>query len=352
MKSSVGNQFVTIRRYMMRMATAPALSVIMSVYNGAQHLYPAVQSILDQDFTDFEFLIVNDGSTDASGAILKDLAETDARIQVIDRENRGLVASLNEMLTIAKSPLLARMDSDDIAMPTRFSNQIAYLAVNPDVGILGTSNHDLDENDRIIGTTDEYPVSSIDAKAWLQKGPPLCHPSVMMRTELIRRLGGYRKAFRHAEDYDLWLRASRHTEIANLPDRLLLYRRSDGQISQKYAAEQATAAAIAWLDHERCLRGHPSLFDHAAELPSFGMLDELFGTTGVAAAARKRVVEKLRYSPALLSGPEFSLFVDQARSGNGFDGSLRTILRLGKIGKLRRAVALASVMAGALLSSS
>ncbi len=337
---------------MARMATTPALSVIMSVYNGAAHLNPAVQSILDQDFTDFEFLIVNDGSTDASGAILQELATTDARIRVIDHENRGLVASLNEMLAVAKAPLIARMDGDDIAMPNRFSRQIAYLEAHPDIGILGTNSHDLDENDCIMGVTDNFPVTCVEAKAWLQHGPPLCHPSVMMRTELIRRLGGYRAAFRHAEDYDLWLRASRQTAIANLPDRLLLYRRSSGQISRKYAVEQATAATIARLDHQHCLDGKASLFDGIVEPPRLDMLDELFGTTGVAAAARKKVVEKLRYSPKLLSGPEFSLFVDQARSGEGFDGAVRTVLRLGRIGKLTRAIALASVIAAALLSSS
>lgn len=337
---------------MTRMATTPALSVIMSVYNGAAHLYPAVQSILDQDFADFEFLMVNDGSTDASGAILKDLAAADARIRVIDRENRGLVASLNEMLAVANAPLLARMDGDDIAMPNRFSRQIAYLEAHPDVGILGTNSHDLDESDCIIGATDNFPVSCAETMAWLRHGPPLCHPSVMMRTDLIRRLGGYRAAFRHAEDYDLWLRASRQTDIANLADRLLLYRRSTGQISRKYAVQQATAASIAWFDHQRCLDGKASLFDGAVEPPSLDTLDELFAETGVAAAARKKVVEKLRYSPKLLSGPEFSLFVEQARSGEGFDGALRTVLRLGRIGKLTRAVALASVMAGALLSSS
>ena len=343
---------MTISRYHVRMATAPALSVIMSVYNGAAYLYPAVQSILAQDFTDFEFLIVNDGSTDASSNMLKALAASDARITLIDRENRGLVASLNEMLFAAKAPFTARMDGDDIAMPDRFSKQMTYLAAHPEIGILGSNTHDLDEKGRIIGATDNYPLTPDAAQAHLKNGPPLCHPSVMMRTALIRKLGGYRAAFRHAEDYDLWLRASRQTAIANLPDRLLLYRRSPSQVSQKFAAEQAMAAVIAWFDHERCLAGWPSLFDSATELPDFDQIDALFGDEGLGAAARKKLVERMRYSPDMLRGSDFAVMMAQARSGRGFTGAGRTILRLGRMGKVSRAVSLAAAMTGTLLSSS
>jgi glycosyltransferase involved in cell wall biosynthesis len=334
------------------MATAPALSVIMSVYNGARYLYPAVRSILDQDFADFEFLIVNDGSTDTSGQILHALAREDARIKLIDRENRGLVASLNELINTAQAPLLARMDCDDIAMSTRFSRQIVHLEAHPEIGILGSNSFDLDENGKLIGAADNYPLTPCEAIAQLPEGPPLCHPSVMMRTVIVRELGGYRAAFRHAEDYDLWLRASRHTHIANVPDRLLLYRRSHAQVSQKYAAEQAIAAAIAWEDHQLCLSGNHSLFDDIDTLPALDDLDMFFRQNGVAAAVRKKLVERMRYSHAMLHGPEFGMMMDQIRSGGGFDGAGRTILRLGRVGRVARAVSLAMVMAGLLISSS
>jgi glycosyltransferase involved in cell wall biosynthesis len=334
------------------MATAPALSVIMSVYNGAAHLYPAVRSILDQDFADFEFLIVNDGSTDGSAEILRVSANEDARIKLIDRENKGLVASLNELINVARAPLLARMDCDDIAMPNRFLRQIAYLDQHPAIGILGSNSHDLDEDGVLIGATDNYPLTHRDALTRLADGPPLCHPSVMMRTSVVRDLGGYRAAFRHAEDYDLWLRASRHTDIANLADRLLLYRRSKAQVSQKYAAEQAKAAAIAWHDHQLCLSGSPSLFDNIDSLPGIDELDIVFGQEGISAAVRKRLVERMRYSPEMLHGPEFGMMLEQIRSGGGFEGAGRTILRLGRMGRVARAVSLATVMTGLLLSSS
>lgn len=343
---------MTNSRYARNMASLPALSVIMSVYNGAAHLYACVQSILQQDYADFEFLIVNDGSTDESGAILRGLAKSDNRIRLIERENRGLVVSLNELIALAKAPLLARMDSDDIAMPHRFSAQITHLAHHPEIGILGSNTHDIDESGLIIGATDDYPLDPVKTRTLLKDGPPVCHPSVTMRTALVRKLGGYRPAFRHAEDYDLWLRASLHADIANLPQRLLLYRRSPQQISRKHAAEQAKAAAIAWLDHVRCCEGKESLFDDVAELAEIDALDVLFDDSSVSAFVRRKVVERMRYSNEMLEGPEFGLMMQQIREGKGFEGAGRTILRLGKKGRIVRAVALASAVTGLLLSSS
>jgi glycosyltransferase involved in cell wall biosynthesis len=334
------------------MATAPALSVIMSVYNNAAHLYPCVQSILQQHFDDFEFLIVDDGSTDGSTDILRELAAKDPRIRLIIRENKGLVASLNELLEAARAPLLARMDSDDIAMPERFAKQIAYLSAHPHIGILGTNTHDLDETGLLLPLPATYPSSPADVGRLLELGPPVCHPSVMMRTELIRNLGGYRAAFRHAEDYDLWLRAARVTQITSLPERLLLYRRSVQQISQKYAIPQAKAAAIAWLDYEHTGNGEPSLFNDCDDLPEIDELDHIFKRDGASAFVRRRIVERTRYSNELLLGPAFHMMVDHVRGGGGFTGSLRTILRLGRKGRLIRAMILATAVAGFFVSSS
>src|SRR4029079_10086491 len=108
--------------------TTPAISVAMSVYNGERFLGPAIESILAQTFGDFEFLILDDGSRDATTQIVLDYAARDARVRPILRENRGLVASLNQLLDEARAPLVARMDADDIARPERFERQIAFLA--------------------------------------------------------------------------------------------------------------------------------------------------------------------------------------------------------------------------------
>ena len=343
---------MTISVYSVRMATGPTVSVIMSVYNGAPYLYACMQSILQQRFANFEFLIVNDGSTDQSSDILQNLAAADSRIRLIERENRGLVFSLNELVAEAQAPLLARMDCDDIAMPDRFSKQVKFMHANPEIGILGSNTHDLNEDGLIIRATEEYPLSPSTARDWMKNGPPVCHPSVMMRTAIIRELGGYRAPFRHAEDYDLWLRAALITDICNLPDRLLLYRRSSQQISQKHAGEQAKAAAVAWLDYVRRCDGHDSLFDARSDLPHYDELDQLFDEVGASAFVRRKVVERLRYSNEMLEGPEFNMMVQQVRAGESFDGAMRTILRLGRKGRMLRALVLASAVAGLVISNS
>ena len=118
--------------------TAPPLSVAMSVYNGERFLAEAVESILSQSFGDFEFLILDDGSHDGTRDILAEYGGRDPRIRVILRENRGLVASLNQLIGEARAPLVARMDADDISHRDRFSRQLAFLAGNPDYGVIGS----------------------------------------------------------------------------------------------------------------------------------------------------------------------------------------------------------------------
>jgi Glycosyl transferase family 2 len=326
------------------MSAIPAISVIMSVYNGAQYLFSAVQSILDQDFTDFEFIIVNDGSTDDSIDILREMAARDARIRLIDRENRGLIYGLNELIAAARAPYLARMDADDAAMPRRLGLQYAFMEANPDVGVLGTNTHELDENGRVFACHDFYPDEPVGIAAMLKLRPPVCHPATMIRTALMREIGGYRPAFSHAEDYDLWLRLSRVTVIRNLPERLLLYRRSDNQISQKHAMQQSISAKIARLAHENILAGRTDPFESASTLPDLNQLDAILGIEGASAAAQKWVVEQSRYTPDMLHGGGFAMMLDQARQKSGFDGAWRTVSRLSLSGNTIRAVALARAL--------
>ena len=119
----------------------------MSVYNGERFLAPAIESILGQTFGDFEFLILDDGSTDATPRIVAGYAALDPRIRPIIRENRGLVASLNQLLEEARAPIVARMDADDISRPERFAKQAAFLDAHPDYGVIGCWTEDIDENE-------------------------------------------------------------------------------------------------------------------------------------------------------------------------------------------------------------
>jgi glycosyltransferase involved in cell wall biosynthesis len=316
----------------------------MSVYNGGRHLFAATQSMLEQSFDDFEFLILNDGSTDQSSAILREFATRDPRIKLIECDNRGLVASLNELVMAAKAPLLARMDCDDISTPQRLAKQISFMRSNPEIGVLGTNTHELEDDGRLLNCVDFHPTDAAHVKAALEHGPPLCHPSVLMRADLVRAVGGYREAFRHAEDYDLWLRLSEVTNLVNLPDRLLLYRRSAGQVSQKYRYEQSLAAAVAWEVHRLRLAGKEDPLTAIQRMPSINELAAMLGSPDVYANIRRRLVEKIRYDQTMLAGEQFALLLDQAKAVSQFEGAWRTVARLGKMGEYGRAWQLASAL--------
>ena len=272
----------------------PRISVALSVHNDELFLPAAIESILGQSFGDFEFLIVNDGSSDRSGAIIDDYARRDSRVRPIHQENRGLIASLNRLIDEARAPLIARMDGDDISLPDRFSRQVEYFDLHPDHGVLGTSTHDIDEAGTLRLQTDGRPLDHAGIVAALQHGSPICHPSVMMRRDAVRAVGGYRPAYRHCEDYDLWLRLSPHTRLGNLPERLIHYRRSDSQVSERHLVEQHKGAVAALLSQRERLAGRPDPTQGLAVLPPIDAFDALFGRAGVAREVRARLTRTHR----------------------------------------------------------
>jgi hypothetical protein len=318
----------------------------MSVYNNAPHLAQAIESILAQSFGDFEFLIVNDGSTDGSGAMIDAYAAKDARIRAIHQDNRGLIASLNRILHEARAPLVARMDGDDIALPARFERQIAFLADHPDHGVVGTWVDCIDED----GSPRPYrcpvqPTSHDELLKQLETGPSLCHPSVMMRRDVVLAAGGYHRAYVHCEDYDLWLRLSERTRLTSIPERLLLYRHSYSQVSSRHILSQTTGAAIAWAAHVERASGRPDPMAELAALPPIDKLDELFGRSGIGRAVRARVVGSILYSPVASKDEGYRLLLDHVRSGGGKNGLWRAAARLLKFGKPARALRLAAALA-------
>jgi len=292
----------------------PAITVGLSVYNNARHLDAAITSIRAQTFGDFEFLIVDDGSTDGSTAIIAAHAAEDARIRPILRENRGLVASLNQLLEEARAPLFARMDGDDICRPERFARQVDFLAAHPACGIVGTWAELIDAQDRPLGAGGEKPVTHADLLAALRTGPLFCHPSILARTDLLRAAGGYHPGYRHCEDHDLWLRLSGLTTLANLPERLIRYRVYPGQVSQRHAVEQALNVAVSWEAHLRRARGEPDPIPPGTAVPPLGELDALFGEPGLAKRLRRDLVERLAWQPAALAGDGRALLLDHIRA--------------------------------------
>jgi len=212
-------------------AENPIVSVIMPVFNGEKYLKESVSSILNQTFDNFEFLIINDGSTDNSLDIIKSF--NDDRIILINNEtNLKIVTSLNKGLSRAKGKYIARMDCDDISLPRRLEKQVAFLENNEDIGICGSWISLIGEKENEIW---QSPINPDEIKCRLLFHSTLFHPSVILRKQLLSISGlKYDKKFLYAQDYNLWVEASRITKISNIQEVLLLYRIHKQKISSKY----------------------------------------------------------------------------------------------------------------------
>jgi GT2 family glycosyltransferase/radical SAM superfamily enzyme YgiQ (UPF0313 family) len=222
---------------------SPDISVVMSVYNGAAHLEEAVTSILQQTYANFEFIIVNDASTDGTGEILQKI--DDCRVLVITNpHNLGLTKSLNIGIKAARAPYIARMDADDLSLPHRFERQRQFLEEHPDYALVGSPYYQIDDNSR-IRTLIEVPTRDADLRAGLRQQNWFGHGSVMMRREAVRQMEGYDEQFEYAQDYDLWLRISEHFKIGNLEEPLYCWRASASCLSHSKSQEQEYFAGLA-----------------------------------------------------------------------------------------------------------
>ena len=215
----------------------PKVSVIMPVYNGEKYLNEAIESILYQSYSDFEFIIIDDHSTDDSVSIIN--AYKDPRIIfTCNDQNIGVTRSLNLGLSLAKGEYIARMDADDISLPERFKNQVSYLDAHPDVGVLGTSVCLINQSGK-IGEQIRFPESHILLRwrlCFFEN--PIIHPSVMMRRQLVNMFNGYDPKMHTSQDHLLWCRLSGVTHLANLPDIYLYLRKHQKNISSSKWGEQ------------------------------------------------------------------------------------------------------------------
>jgi glycosyltransferase involved in cell wall biosynthesis len=210
----------------------PQISVLMPVYQAERYLEEAVESILAQSFDDFELLALDDGSTDESPRILAALADRDDRIRVHVAPHAGLVSRLNEGLAQARGTYIARMDADDISYPERFERQIAFLETHPECVAVGTAVDEVDPDGRPIRPLDIRPShEEIESRLLQGDGGALIHASALYRTDALRGVGGYRQGLDGGEDIDLHLRLAECGRLANLPDRLFLYRKNLGGVT-------------------------------------------------------------------------------------------------------------------------
>lgn len=208
----------------------PKVSIIMSVFNGQDHIKECIDSILSQTLTDFEFIIINDGSDDQTAERLKEYS--DPRIRTVEQENSGLTKSLNRAVNLSGGKYIARIDADETAMPNRLAAQVDFLNTHPDVGLVGSFYINTDSDGRLLHKI-ETPVSDGDIRMRLRIANAIGHGSVMIRKDVFRTVGLYNEDLKYVQDFELWGRIAKSFKVHNLPEYLLKRKVTDASLSSK-----------------------------------------------------------------------------------------------------------------------
>ena len=240
--------------------SGPLVSVVMATWNGIAFLEEAVTSVINQSLQEFEFIIVDDGSTDGSLDLLRQYARWDPRINIVSQAHAGLVEALNRGCALARGRYIARLDSDDIAKPQRLEIQVRYLDEHPTTVLLGGHIECINENGDVLFMM-AWPGSTDGLHDYMLLDCCVSHTTVMFRRDVFVRLGGYRSEFRHAEDYDLFLRMSDKDVIDNLPLPLCQYRLHREQVSMRDCEQQVISGVGARIvtRHRRASHREPIL---------------------------------------------------------------------------------------------
>lgn len=216
----------------------PRVSVLTATYNGERYLDLAISSILDQTFSDFEYFLIDDASTDSTSSLVATWAACDPRIRLLHNEQSLRPAgALNCALAQARGDYIAILDHDDLAMPTRLAEQVAFLDTHPEIGVVGSQVQGIDEEGKETKIND-FPTEKILSRWQCFFRGPAQHSAVMMRRSLVEEVGGYSPRMWTACDYELFARLLKVTEIVNLPTTLVAYRRSSSQLSSSEPKRQ------------------------------------------------------------------------------------------------------------------
>lgn len=203
----------------------------MAVYNTEKYLSAAIESILNQSYGDFEFIIIDDGSTDLSREIIKEYAEKDRRIVFKSQKKAGVIEAVNGVLPLARGKYIARMDSDDISLKDRFKKQYNFLENNPNISAVSSKIKLIDYDGKLKPAVEPVPGTANEIMWYFQFMNYFMQPAAMMRTAVFRELGGYKKEALHVEDYDLWVRMLEISDIEIMQEVLLHYRSGrDGRV--------------------------------------------------------------------------------------------------------------------------
>ncbi|MBU2596810.1 MAG: glycosyltransferase [Planctomycetes bacterium] len=234
----------------------PVVSILTSCYNAAEFLPEAIESILGQTFKDFEFILIDDGSTDNTLNIISGYAAKDDRIILIEKKNTGLTDSLNVGIRKARGKLIARMDADDISFPDRLEKQITYLQKQKDVILLGTGCIEIDRIGRNIKQHRYSTGHKSLIRCFEKGGSPFPHSSVIYKTETVRQIDGYRDRLNGAEDFDLWLRMSLIGKIRCLSEPLIRLRKHAVSITAR-DEKSVILSYVVRLSHYLRKHGYP-----------------------------------------------------------------------------------------------
>lgn len=198
----------------------------MPVYNAEDYLNEAIQSILNQTYTNFEFIIINDGSSDSSQEIIESF--DDERIILINKDNEGVASALNDGIKVAKGSWIMRMDADDISVNNRLERLLEHVTSNPQIDVLGSSAQNIDEQGAVLGTSTK-PLSNIQCHWRCMFNNPFLHPTIIMKTSIVQKVKGYRIV--KSEDNDLWTRLYEQAIFENISEPLLLRRLHANQVT-------------------------------------------------------------------------------------------------------------------------
>ena len=227
----------------------------MPAYNAEKHIDEAIISIINQTYENFEFIIINDGSTDNTQSIIKKYAERDKRIRFFNQKNIGLTKTLIKFIDKARGVYIARMDTDDISHNERLSLQVKYLDKNRNIGVIGSYVNIIDDKGKIRRKKKLITVCEKIKKRIIYSNQ-LVHGAVTFRKDIYKLAGGYDSNFKYSQDYDLWLRMIKKTNITNYPDYLYFVRFHDESLTSKNLKSQsdfAVSAIIKNVCHQKIL---------------------------------------------------------------------------------------------------
>lgn len=291
------------------MPGVPLTSVVMPVFNGEPFLREAVESILNQTFPDFELIIINDGSTDATAAMLDSYARSDPRVRVYHEEHKGQVDSYNRGCSLARGKYIALMDQDDVSMPDRLERQIGFLENHEKVGLLGGAFEGIDDQGRWV-YLEQPPLEDEPIRAAFRSFSfPICHPTVVIRKRAFDVTGGYRAPFLPAEDYDLFYRIMERWRVANLHEVVLRKRIHSNQSSVRNLRQEILSLLAA---HALSLARQRDSVEPPCQVPVIS--EEFLEELGVSRTSQQR---------ALVSA--YSFYIGYMSRASQDDAALRLV---------------------------